>query len=89
MAKVVPETFNPIEDGNSPEYAKEQVLEGLSRLPMRVLTLMIQELAKVVPETFNPIEDGNSPEYAKEQVPFVKVANESSHSLNLFLVKIT
>ena len=39
LAKVVSETFNPIEDENSPEYASEQVLEGLSRLPMRDLTL--------------------------------------------------
>ena len=41
LAKVVPKTFNPIADGNSPEYVKEQVPEGLSRLPIRALTLSI------------------------------------------------
>jgi hypothetical protein len=39
LAKVLPETFNPIEVRNTPEYANEQVHEGLSRLPIRDLTL--------------------------------------------------
>lgn len=39
VGKAVQKTVNSIENGNSPEYAKEQVPEGLSRLPIRDLTL--------------------------------------------------
>lgn len=36
---VIPETFNPMEDENLPEYANEQVPGGLSRFLIRDLGL--------------------------------------------------
>ena len=41
LLKVVPETFSPMENGNLLEYAKEQELEGFSRLLISELTISI------------------------------------------------
>ena len=38
LVKVGLETFNQIESGNSPEYVREQIHEGFSRLPIRDVT---------------------------------------------------
>ena len=41
LANGVAETFNPIKDGDLPEYTNEQVPEGFSRVLMRDLNLSI------------------------------------------------
>ena len=41
LEKVISETFNPIENGNLPEYANELVPDGLSRLLIRDLTFQL------------------------------------------------
>jgi hypothetical protein len=41
LAKVVSETFKLLENENLPEYVEEQVPEGLSKLPIKHLSLSI------------------------------------------------
>ena len=51
LVKVVPEIFNPMKDGSSPEYAKEQVPKdpsGFPRLLINDLTLSISSWLRLL-----------------------------------------
>ena len=48
LEKVVFKAFSLLDNGNSPEYAKEKVPKGLSRLLIRDITLLISSWLRLL-----------------------------------------